>query len=405
MKLAYIIGTYPELTTTFVDREIRILREMGHRIQTLSIRSTNTSIFLDPDYKTIQKETIYLIPIKWRKLISAHLHFGLLRPITYLRTLIYLVSRQHPNLRYRIKTLLHFFEGVFAAYYLLDEEIEHIHAHFIDRAAIVALSTSRLLNIPYSLTAHADEIYEDPILPFEKISESKFTITVSEFNKKYLLENYPGLKSTHITVLHPWVDLSNFQTQENRVENTCFRIISVGRLVENKGHQYLIEACHHLHNDGLDFTCKIIGEGPLYEELATMITHLNLGNCVHLLGGQPQSEVIEQLRQSDLFVLAAIIAKSGKRDGMPVALAEAMAVELPVISSDIVGISEMVHPAAGVLVPPKDPVALAAAIKQIWDDGHLKRKKMGAAGRRIISEDFDLYKGISQLSDLFLKSP
>ncbi len=136
-----------------------------------------------------------------------------------------------------------------------------------------------------------------------------------------------------------------------------------------------------------------------------MITHLNLGNCVHLLGGQPQSEVIEQLRQSDLFVLAAIIAKSGKRDGMPVALAEAMAVELPVISSDIVGISEMVHPAAGVLVPPKDPVALAAAIKQIWDDGHLKRKKMGAAGRRIISEDFDLYKGISQLSDLFLKSP
>ncbi len=132
MKLAYIIGTYPELTTTFVDREIRILREMGHRIQTLSIRSTNTSIFLDPDYKTIQKETIYLIPIKWRKLISAHLHFGLLRPITYLRTLIYLVSRQHPNLRYRIKTLLHFFEGVFAAYYLLDEEIEHIHAHFID---------------------------------------------------------------------------------------------------------------------------------------------------------------------------------------------------------------------------------------------------------------------------------
>lgn len=401
MKLAYIIGTYPELTTTFIDREVRILREIGFRIQTLSIRHTNSSVLLDEEYTKIEKQTIYLIPINWGKFVSAQLHFILESPISFFKTFFFLFSRPHPNMRFRVKTLLHFFEGVFAAYCLKDLGIEHIHAHFIDRAATVALCTSRLLNLSYSLTAHADDIFKDPVLISEKISESKFTVTVSEYNKKYLLKHYPNLEAAKLKVLHPWVDVSRFTPPESRVSGSRLRIISVARLVENKGHQYLIEACHQLLANGLDFQCNIIGEGPWLGELETLIRKRNLGDYVNLLGGQPQSEVMRQLQESDVFVLAAIVAKDGMRDGMPVAIAEAMAMELPVISTDIVGISEMVKGSAGLLVPPNDSNNLAKAIKQIWDEDPSTRYKMGKTGRRIISEEFNLYKGTTQLAELF----
>lgn len=404
MKLAYIIGTYPELTTTFIDREIRILREFGFNIQTLSIRQTNTSIFLDEEYKKIRKNTIYLIPIKWGRLIISQIYFGLVHPIIYTGTLLFLLTRPHPGFSLRVKTLLHFIEGVLAAYYLKDLKIDHIHAHFIDRAAIVALCASRLLKLPYSLTAHADEIFEEPILIYEKISESRFTVTVSEYNKSYLLTNYPDLDPDKIIILHPWVDINLFESTNKSVANAQLKIISVGRLVENKGHENLIKACQQLKNNGLEFECKIIGEGPLFDDLNNLIAELELVNFVKLLGGQPQSEVMIRLMDSDIFVLAAIVAASGKRDGMPVAIAEAMAMELPVISSDIVGISEMVKPSAGLLVPPNDPNALAEAIMHLWEQGPVMRQELGKEGRKIISENFDLYKGINQLSKLFLPS-
>jgi glycosyltransferase involved in cell wall biosynthesis len=313
-----------------------------------------------------------------------------------------LLTRSHPSFTLRVKTFLHFIEGVLAAYYLRELEIDQIHAHFIDRAAIVALCASRLLKLPYSLTAHADEIFEEPILIYEKISESKFTITVSEFNKNYLLSNYPELDPDKIIILHPWVDINLFKSPGGVVENTKLRIISVGRLVENKGHEYLIKACQQLKNEGVEFECNIIGEGPLFDDLHNLIVDLELASFVKLFGGQPQTVVINHLEDSDIFVLAAIIASSGKRDGMPVAIAEAMAMELPVISSDIVGIGEMVRPSAGLLVPPKDPNALAKAMLYMWEQGPKIRQEFGKEGRKIILENFDLYKGIDQLSELFL---
>jgi colanic acid/amylovoran biosynthesis glycosyltransferase len=157
--------------------------------------------------------------------------------------------------------------------------------------------------------------------------------------------------------------------------------------------------------EGLNFECNIIGEGPLFEELETLIREYNLEKCVHLLGGQPQVEVIKQLNEADVFVLAAVISRDGKRDGMPVALAEAMSMEIPVISTDIVGFSEMVKPSAGFLVPPNDTEALAAAIKQLWEESPRTRTEMGETGRKIISEEFELYKGTAQLAELLSKSP
>jgi glycosyltransferase involved in cell wall biosynthesis len=401
LNLAYIIGTYPLLTTTFIDREVETLQRMGMKIQLLSIRRPPQSVELEQKYGQLQKKIIYLLPVNWLEFILAHLYFFLTKPLTYLSLLTFLVTRPHPTVKFRLKTLLHFAEGVYAAYKLRKQSWDHLHAHFIDRAATVALCVGRLLKVTYSLTAHANDIYTQQVLTGEKITQSSFTVTVSEFNKAYLLKNYPNVTPQKIYVLHPWVDLAHFQPPAHRADHNRLQITSVGRLVEKKGHGYLIEACRLLQQDGVEFECHILGDGPLMAELQSRVTQYQLTDRVHLLGGQPQAKVLSRLAQSDLFVLACVIAKNGDRDGMPVALAEAMAMELPAVSTDLVGIGELVRPEAGYLVAPNDPVALAEAIKKLNQAGAEARIKMGKVGRAIIANEFEVFSGISRLADLF----
>jgi glycosyltransferase involved in cell wall biosynthesis len=263
---------------------------------------------------------------------------------------------------------------------------------------------SRLLNVPYSVTAHADDIFNEPVLTAEKLSEARFCITVSEFNRAHLLQTYPMLESKKLVVLHPWIDLSRFSAPAARPEQERFCILSVGRLVENKGHQYFIEACHLLRKEGLNFEGHIIGEGPLRPELEARIAHYDLQGIITLLGQQPQSVVLDYLCRANVFVLACTVAENGARDGMPVAIAEAMAMMVPVISTEIVGIGEMVRPGTGYLVPDKDSHALAEAIRKVYQSSPSLRTEMGFYGRTVIAENFDLHSGVRKLAFLFARS-
>ena len=404
LRLAYIIGTYPSLTTTFIDREIRILRQLGADIQILSIRQPPAGMLLSREQQEQQQQVISLLPVRWISLLLGHLYFALLRPGRFLGMLGHLVTRPHPGLKARLKTLLHFSEGVYAAYLLRRRPPEHLHAHFVDRAAIVALVAGRLLGLPYSVTAHANDIYRDKVLLCEKLAQARFAVTVSEFNKSYLLDTCPGLEPDKIHVLHPWVDLTRFQPPATRSNSNILRVLSVGRLVEKKGHGYLVQACHLLKEKGIDFECRIIGDGPLRAELEASIARYGLQEQVKLLGAQPQSTVLDNLAWCDLFALACVIAQDGDRDGMPVALAEAMAMQVPVVSCHIVGIDELVSPAAGQLVPPRDADALAEALQTIQHKDLSSRVEMGRRGRAIIEARFSLRDGVRRLGDFFQNS-
>ena len=176
----------------------------------------------------------------------------------------------------------------------------------------------------------------------------------------------------------------------------------MGRLVEKKGHSDLIEACYLLQQQGLDFECRIVGDGPLRPKLEEQVTRHNLQGRVRLTGGQPQSQVRWLLQQwADLVALPCVIARDGDRDGMPVALAEAMAMGLAVISTDIVGIRELVQPGTGILVPPHDPAALAEALWTIGAQDPASRIEMGRRGRAVVEAEFNLLKGTRQLAKLF----
>lgn len=402
MQLAYIIGTYPTITTTFIDREVRILQQIGASLQLVSIRRSTST--LSAEQRELYQNTIYLLPVHWLNFILGNFYFVLQRPSVYFKTLVYLLNRPHPSFGDRLKTLLHFAEGVYAAHLLHSQPPDHLHAHFIDRAATVALVAGRLLDIPYSVTAHANDIYVKKILLCEKITEASFVVTVSEFNKSHLLDTCPGLNPDKIHVLHPWIDVSHFQPPPPRPVSKTLHILSVGRLVEKKGHRYLIEACRLLQTMGIDFECRIIGSGPLKADLETEIKNYDLEKSVHLLGAQPQSKVLANLRWCDVFVLACVIAKDGDRDGMPVVLAEAMAMATPVVSCNIVGIAELVRPRAGLLVPPRNAKALAEALQSIYALSQSERAEIGRYGRSIIDAEFNLHKGTRHLMTLFQQS-
>jgi glycosyltransferase involved in cell wall biosynthesis len=408
IKLVYIIGTYPGLTTTFIDREINALRRMGgFEIQIVSIRTPMNLDACSPEQQAFNLETVHLIPPRWvdfdfLAFIAANIYFMLSRPLVYFNTLIYLLAQQYPDIHSWLMSIIHFWEGVWAAYRLRGKDFDHLHAHFMDRATLVALVVGRFLNKSYSVTAHANDIYVEAVLVHAKMVNARFVVTVSEFNKKQLLKDVPDIEHDKIHVLHPWVELSNFSPPTYRPINTRLHILSVGRLVEKKGHIDLIEACHLLCEQGCDLECRIIGEGPLRSFLEELIVKYGLQDRIHLMGGLPQSIVKEYLGEwADLFSLPCVVAKNGDRDGMPVSLAEAMAMELPVISTDIVGIHELVQPGTGILVPPHSPENLAEAIRTISTWSQSTRIEMGRRGRAVITNGFNVADEIRKLADLF----
>ena len=242
---------------------------------------------------------------------------------------------------------------------------------------------SRFLGKSYSFTAHAADIYTRATLVREKIDNANFVITVSQYNKQHLLKVYPRDQRGKDSCPAPWVDLSQFVPLTDRPDHERLQILSVGRLVEKKGHLDLIDACYFLRQQGFDIECRIVGDGPLYVELKERIANHDLKTVFICWEGDRKLSVMLLLREwADVFVLPCVIARNGDRDGIPVSLAEAMAMELPVISTDIVGIGELVQPGTGILVPPHDPAALADALRAIAIQDRPAKHQNGTQGTR-----------------------
>ena len=394
LKLVYIIGAYPNLTMTFIDREVRTLREQGVQIQILSIRRPWTP--LSPEQKKLQEGVIYLLPVSWLAFFWANLRFAALRPRAYFGTFLYLISRPHSSLRARGMTVLHFFEGVYAAHHLRGGGWDHLHAHFIERAAVVALVASRLLGIPYSLTAHASDIYVNPVLLKEKLAGAKFVATCTGYNREYLSQFGEGLFNHKLNCIYHGLELSRYQRLASPTPEKPV-VLAVGQLKERKGFRYLIQACRLLANRGCLLECHIVGEGPLREELEEQIQQLSLQGTVTLYGSLPHQEVIEQYQQAAAFVLPAVIGGDGDRDGIPNVILEAMAMELPVVSTLHSGIPEVVQDGVnGLLVPPADEAALADAIAKLLNSPEL-RFRLGRSGRQMVTEKFDVERNVMRL--------
>lgn len=387
LRLTYIIGTYPSLTTTFIDREILAARRSGVDVRILSIRRSSGR--LSAEQERLREDVTYLLPVAWLPLIAGHLRFALFDAGIYFGTLLYLLTRPHPGLRARLMTLLHFAEGVYAAYLLRRNPGGQLHAHFVDRAATVALVASRLLRVPYSVTAHANDIYVHPVLLPEKLGAASSVITCTGYNQAHLVKLGAGRFDRKVQCIYHGLDLQHYQPR-NRARSGKPLLLSVGQLKEKKGLTYLIDACTLLHERGYSFECQIVGAGPLRSTLEAQIQQSGLADVVRLCGALPHAEVIDKFGQASMFVLPCVLGANGDRDGIPNALLEAMAMQLPVVSTAISGIPEVVADGVnGLLVPPADTEALATALARLLDDADL-RHELGVQGRRTVAEQFDV---------------
>ena len=397
--ITYIIGTYPGLTTTFIDREVLVLRGMGVQLQILSIRQPWTK--LSSEQEELRKDVTYLLPVKWLPLIISLLRYALTKPKRFFSTLVYLLTRPHPSLRARLMTLIHFIEGVYAAYILRRAPGQHLHAHFIDRAATVALVASRLLDIPYSVTAHASDIYVNPVLLKEKLARAKFVSTCTAYNRSYLSQFGKDLFNHKLLCIYHGLELDRY-VYEQRTNSTRPIILSVGQLQERKGLSYLVEACGKLRDRGIQFECRIIGEGPLRPTLQDQIQRLGLENFVRLLGALPHEEVIAQYQEATVFTLPAILGKDGDRDGIPNVILEALSMGLPVVSTSHSGIPEVIEEGVnGLLVPPEDASALSVALERLICDPEMG-SVFGKAGRQIVADRFNPEKNARRLLEAFV---
>ncbi|MDX6225327.1 MAG: hypothetical protein QOE64_1703 [Frankiales bacterium] len=271
-----------------------------------------------------------------------------------------------------------------------------LHAHFAWQGAAAALLLSDLTGWPWSVTLHANDFLARRRNLELKLADADKLVTVCEYNARYLREELGVTRDLHLIVCG--VELPPL----GAAGHTRWHIVSVGRLVEKKGFDLLLDAVAKLAPSHPDLRVRIVGDGPLLEALLAQRDRLGLTDVVELSGGAEHEQVLETIAAAEVFCLAARIAADGDRDSMPVVVKEAMARGVPVVGTDVVGMPEMVDDQVGRLVPAEDAAALAAALGELLDADVSTRAALGAAGRRRVEERFTLSGETAKLRRLLL---
>lgn len=398
--LAYIAQSFPDLTQTFIYREVLALERLGMPVTTFAIWKKQIDQ-VSEEARHMVDRTCYALPVVWSGFLLAHLHFLLAHPARYLKTALFVLSRPGESLKNRKRTFFHFCEAVCLTKELRIRRIRHIHAHFSINAATVALVSARLLKISFSFTAH-NILFRDSLILREKIREATFIAAISEYTRQYLVDlDFDESIKDKVHIIRCGLEPEKFLPPETKPVNEIPVILFVAQLSDRKGAPILLEACKILAEEGHSFQCTIVGDGPQRTLLERLVHESNLGGSVRLVGRVFQEHLIDYLQKADIFVLPCIVAADGDRDGIPVSLMEAMAMEIPCVSTFVSGIPELiVNGESGLLVEEKNPSALAEALKRLLTDEELRRQ-LGRKGRERIVLEFDVKKSARELKKLF----
>ena len=400
LKVAYIVSRFPHLPETFILREMIALEGKDIQVELFPLIIQKQKV-VHPD---AQKWLSRLHHIRLFSLgtLAANLRTILHQPGNYFSILFQIIWFNLSNPKFFIRAAFIFPVVVKMAEEMSAQAISHIHAHYATHPALAAFIISRLTRIPFSVSVHAHDIFVDHTKLKKKLQKAVFIRSISEFNRDYLSAYCGKWIEEKAYVIHCGILPAMYQQATKRSSNQ-FKVISIGSLQPYKGYEYLIRMCKKLKDQDYQFTCAIIGGGELRGDLFRKTEKLDLLDVVEFLGPKTESEVAEFLAQSHCYVQPSIVTRTGKMEGIPVAIMEALVCKLPVIAANISGIPELIEDhQTGLLVPPSDPQALADKI--IWVINHPEEsKKMADNGYKRVCTDFDLEKNTSQLMSLFIK--
>ncbi len=417
VKVAYVMNGFPRLSETFIAHEIHQLERSGLSLRLFVVKQENEPR-THPVIGRIKAPLTYLpraTSLSGKSLrrwlfenmpafLPAQLGVLRRRPIRYLRTLwtVLLLCWENRPRKVFIKEFLQ--AGEISAAVLRGGEIAHLHGHFCHGVATITWFVSQMTGVPFSFTAHAKDIYQRDLNPNDllerKLGAARFVATCTCANAKVLRDRHPRPDDVH--AIYHGLDTDFFSPVPKDATSGPPMILSVGRLVEKKGFDQLVIACAQLKRDGIDFVCRIVGErGDAFERLTALIQSLGLQTVIQLCGEVTQDELRTVYRQAHVFALPCQIMADGDRDGFPNVLAEAMAMGVPVVSTAISGIPEMIDDGVhGLLVSPRDPQGLADALRRLLTDQAL-HDDLARAARARICERFDSRVTTLQLRDLF----
>lgn len=396
-KLAYLTGEYPRASDTFIQREVAALRGLGHPVLTCSIRRTGAEHLVGPEQRAEQAGTFHVLDAvkDWKRSLRAHVRW-LRDPGRYFRALALAWRTAPKGLKGRAYQLIYFAEAAVLADELANQGIDHLHNHIAKASCTVAMLAGALSGIRYSFTIHGPDIFFEPHhwRIDEKAARAAFVACISDFARSQLMCFAAPDHWDRLAVVHCGIRPERYGTGTRDGTNLLF----VGRLAGVKGVPVLFEALVSLRRTHPDLRLTLIGDGPERAALESRARLLGIADHVDFLGYKSQTEVANALRDADIFVLPSFA------EGVPVVLMEAMASELPVVTTRIAGVPELVRDGdSGLLVPPGDADALRAALTRLLDSPDLRRR-MGRVGRATVASGYNVGIEAAWLSDLFRAS-
>lgn len=392
-----MVSQFPEFCETFILNEIVELGQRGIPFEVFSLKRCHDTQFQPRARDLMQLVTHYAPSIFSPRTIASHLAFLFSRPGVYFRCLSLAFGSRRGGMAVLAKTLYVFLQAPFFARRARDLNIAHIHAHWASIPSSAGLFIARMAGLGFSLTAHAYDIFIDRTLLAEKIRSATYLVTCTQYNRDFLLREFPWADPERIRASYHGVDLNVFDHAHDAAAEEPV-ILSVGRLCATKGFPTLIDACAILRDRGIDFRCRIVGDGPLRRALEERIARADLCGRVEIAGLMEREALLEEYRRARLFVLPCVVTRRGDRDGLPNVVLEAMAMGLPVVATDVSALGEAVKDGeTGRLVPSRNPTLLADAIASLWDDAPL-RAKMGESARSRVRREFGLKECIDRLA-------
>ncbi len=405
--IGVLLKGYPRLSETFIINEMLLLEKLGYKLHIFALRNPGETK-VHENVRKVRAQVTYIPDYFWPffgAFIKANVKLWWRRPSSYWPAFRFALWR---SLRqWSSSTIKRFAQAA----YMVENHVAcnaqaaisngrvplaHVYAHFSHGPTTVAYFVTWLTGIKYSFSAHAKDIYlQEHDFLREKILKAQFVTTCTDYNKNYL-EKVGGPQANVFRAYHG-LDLDRFPGQERAAKNSTPRILSVGRFVPKKGFPVLIRALHLLRERGYKFHCHLIGGGEMEIELRSLIKKLKMEDRIELLGAMSQEELFDYYRRADIFALACEVQSDGDRDGIPNVIVEAMALGIPVVSTNISGIPECVEDGvSGVLVAEKDANACAHGIAQLLDRPEWARQ-LGQAGRKRVEQDFDSLRNVKKI--------